>query len=429
MKVEYDIPLARNIRRVGHIDVPGGGQVVVNGDHAFVGHMKPPHGTSIIDVSDPRNPRLAARIDLPDDSSHTHKVRVVNGNLMLTNVEQNNRHFIRKGTRLPELRETLAQRLGRPADDFALAAELGVAPSDISVLDAARERGYADGGFRIYDISDRSCPRQLAYQHTGGVGVHRFDTDGRYAYISTEMDGYVGNILVIYDIGDPTSPVEVSRWHMEGQHVGGGETPLPIGNAARLHHAMRVGDEMWAAVWQAGLRVIDVSDIAAPRTIGAFNYHPPVPEPTHTVMPFEQLIGGRRYAVAIDEEHDHTPGRLHGFMTVLDVTDLSDIRPVSVFTVSELDSPWSRAPGVRFGAHQYREKLDSTLVYATWFAGGLRIIDVADPQLPVEIAHYMPEPVGGEPAPSSNDVDLDRRGLIYLIDRVRGLDILEHTGG
>jgi hypothetical protein len=243
------------------------------------------------------------------------------------------------------------------------------------------------------------------------------------------MDGYVGNILVIYDIANPTNPIEVSRWHMRGQHVAGGEEPLPLGNAARLHHAMRVGDEMWAAVWQAGLRVVDVSDVANPRTIGAFNYHPPVPEPTHTVMPFEQPIGGRRYAIAIDEEHDHIPGRLHGYMTVLDVTDLGDIRPVSVFTVSELDSPWARMPGVRFGAHQYREKLDTTLVYATWFAGGLRIVDVADPHLPVEIAHYIPEPVGGEPAPSSNDVDLDRRGLIYVIDRMRGLDILEHTGG
>lgn len=429
MKVEYDVPLARNIRRLGHIDIPGGGQVVIDGDHAFVGHMTPPHGTSIIDVSDPRNPRMTARIDLPDDRSHTHKVRVVGGDLMLTNVEQNNRHFFRKGYRLPELRATLAERLGRPARDDELAAELGVAPSDIARLDAARERGYQDGGFRVYDISDRARPREIAYRRTGGVGVHRFDADRRYAYISTEMDGYVGNILVIYDLADPANPVEVSRWHMTGQHVAAGEAPLAQGNAARLHHAMRVGDELWAAVWQAGLRVIDVSNIADPRTIGTYNYHPPVPEPTHTVMPLEQSIDGRRYAIAIDEEHDHTPGRLHGFMSVLDVTDLSDVRPVSVFTVSELDSPWSRMPGVRFGAHQYREKLDSTLVYATWFAGGLRIVDVADPFLPVEIAHYMPEPLGDKPAPSSNDVDLDGRGLIYLVDRVRGLDILEHTGG
>jgi hypothetical protein len=427
MKVERDIPLARNIRRVGHIDIPGGGQIVVAGNHAFVGHMKPPDGTSIIDVSDPRSPRVVARIDLPDDTSHTHKVRVV-GDLMYTNVEQNDRHFLRKGERLPGLRGELAATLGRPARDDELAAELGVKASDIAVLDAARERGYRDGGFKIYDISQPGRPRQTAYKLTGGIGVHRFDADERYAYISTEMDGYVGNILVVYDVADPTSPAEVSRWHMKGQHVAGGETPTWKGQEVRLHHAMRVGDEVWAAVWQAGIRVIDVSDIARPRDIGAYNYHPPIPEPTHTIMPLDKPIGGRRYAVAIDEEHEHVRGRLHGFMTVLDVTDLGDIRPVSVFNVSELDSPWSRMPGVRFGAHQYREKLDSTLVYATWFAGGLRIVDLADPFLPVEVAHYIPEPLAGVPSPASNDVDLDHRGLIYLIDRVRGLDILEHTG-
>ncbi len=92
-----------------------------------------------------------------------------------------------------------------------------------------------------------------------------------------------------------------------------------------------------------------------------------------------------------------------------------------------IDSPWSRAPG-RFGAHQYREKLDGTLVYLTWFSGGLRIVDVADPLLPVEVGHFIPEPARGEAAPQSNDVDVDERGLIYLIDRNRGFDILEFDG-
>ena len=426
MKLELDIPLTRNTRRVGRIDIPGGGQVVVQGDYAYVGHMKPPHGTSIIDISDPANPKIVSQIELADNYSHTHKVRVV-GDLMYTNVEQNSRHFLRKGDRLPALRKQLSGSLGRAPDDAELAAELGVEASDIGELDAARERGYGDGGFKIYDISDRSRPTEIAYQRTHGFGVHRFDVDANYAYISTEMEGYIGNILVIYDVSDPANPEEVSRWHMPGQHIAGGETPTWEGYGIRLHHAMRVGDELWAAVWHAGMRVIDVSDIRNPRTIGSYDYHPQIPEPTHTVMPLEQTVGGRRYAVAIDEEHTHIKGRLHGFIWVLDVTDLSDIRAVSAFNVSELDSPFSTVPGARFGAHQYRERLDSTLVYATWFSGGLRIVDVADPMLPVEVGHYIPEPIGGEPAPSSNDVDLDDRGLIYLLDRERGLDIVEFT--
>jgi len=417
---------AHKVKRIGHLDIAGGGQVVVRGNYAYVGHMKPPHGTSIIDVSDPARPRLAASIELPDKHSHSHKVRLA-GDLMLVNVEQNERHFLRKGERIPELRAVLEAELGRAPSDAEVAARLGVAAADVAVLERARERGYGDGGFRIYDLADPARPRLVRYQKTHGFGVHRFDADQNYAYISTEMPGYVGNILVIYDIRDPARPTEVSRWALPGQHLAGGETPTWPGYRNRLHHAMRVGDELWAAVWHAGFRVIDVSDITNPRTVAAHDYHPPIPEPTHTVMPVAVPVAGRRIAIAVDEEHEHVRGRLHGFMWVFDVTDLDHIRALSIFDVSEMDSPWSRAPG-RFGAHQFREKLDSTLVYLTWFSGGLRIVDVADPFAPTEVGYFIPEPVNGEQSPQSNDVDVDDDGLIYLIDRNAGFDILEYTG-
>jgi hypothetical protein len=57
-------PLARNVRRLGHLDLPGAGQVTVAGSHAYVGHIpNPDHlGTSIIDISDPRKPRVVATV-------------------------------------------------------------------------------------------------------------------------------------------------------------------------------------------------------------------------------------------------------------------------------------------------------------------------------------------------------------------------------
>ena len=417
--------LSRNLRRIGQIDIPGGGQVVVENGYAYIGHMKPPFGTTILDVKDPANPKIVSQIMLDDDFSHTHKVRVAD-DIMITNVEQNRRHFLRKGEKLPDLRMTLEAKNGAPATDAELAEALGVKPEQIAELDEARERGYRDGGFKIYDISDRSKPKLLHHERTFGFGVHRFDMDANYAYISTEMEGYIGNILVIYDIQDPAHPKEVSRWHMPGQHLAAGEVPTWQGYKNRLHHALRVGDELWASVWHAGFRVIDVSDITAPRTAAAHNYHPPFPEPTHTILPLAQPIDGRKIAVVVDEEHDHTPGRLHAFLWVFDVTDYDNIQALSAFDVSELDSPWSRAPG-RFGAHQFREKFDSTLCYVTWFAGGLRVVDLADPARPEEVAHFIPEPLGDEPSPQSNDVDVDGRGIVYLLDRNRGLDILEMT--
>ena len=54
--------LARNVRRLGHLDLAGAGQVTVAGRHAYVGHIpnKSHLGTSILDISDPRNPRIVA---------------------------------------------------------------------------------------------------------------------------------------------------------------------------------------------------------------------------------------------------------------------------------------------------------------------------------------------------------------------------------
>ena len=46
------------LKHLAKLDIPGGGQVVAEGGYAYVGHMGPPDGTSVIDVSDPRRPRV-----------------------------------------------------------------------------------------------------------------------------------------------------------------------------------------------------------------------------------------------------------------------------------------------------------------------------------------------------------------------------------
>ncbi len=418
--------LAHNVRRLGHLDLPGGGQVTVRGRYAYVGHMKPPHGTTILDVADPARPRVVSTLTLADPYSHTHKVRVI-GDLMLVNVEMNNRHFLRKGERIPETAARIQAERGRAASPEEIARALGVTEADLPVLQEAARRGYRDGGFKIYDIADRTRPREIATVRTHGIGVHRFDADERYAYISTEMDGYRGNILVIYDIGDPTRPREVSRWWHPGQHAAAGETPAWKGLACRLHHTLRHGDQLWAGYWYAGFHVLDVSDIHRPRPIAGYNYHPPYPEPTHTAMRVPFPVAGRQVALVVDEEHEHRRGQPHAGLWVFDVGDLGNIRPLAVFQVSEMDSPWSRAGG-RFGAHQFQEHLENTRVCLAWFAGGLRVVDIADPEQPEEVGFFLPEPVAGQPAPQSNDVDVDDRGLIYLLDRNAGFDILEFTG-
>src|SRR5258706_12667495 len=167
---------------------------------------------------------------------------------------------------------------------------------------ADQASSYAHGGFKLYDVADRSKPKLITHVKTYGRGVHRFDMDARYAYISTEMEGYVGNILVIYDLADPARPQEVSRWWMPGQHVAGGEKPTWQGRRHRLHHALRFGDQLWAGLWHGGVAVIAIKDIRQPQTLGMYNYHPPYPEPSHTFMPIKERIGGRRIRVGVGQE-------------------------------------------------------------------------------------------------------------------------------
>ncbi len=424
-------------RRLAHLDIGGAGQVHVAGDHAYIGHLpnKEGLGTSIVDVSDPANPRLVSTITLDDPTSHSHKARVV-GDVMIVNHERNNRGIGRKAEQLPPMRARLAELLGREPTHAELAEKLGLKESDIPRLEKGDPAPYGNGGFKISDVSKPSRPEPISYVKTGGIGVHRFDMDENYAYISTEMEGYVGNILVIHDIRDPANPSEVSRWWMPGQHLAGGEMPSWQGYDHRLHHALRHGDRLWAGCWHAGLRIIDVADITAPTTIGEYNYHPPFPEPSHTFMAVPDPIGGRDLAIAIDEEDQYyveaeahaRRGRPHANLWVFDVTDPADMKPLSIYQVSEADSPWSQQPGTRFGAHQFQEHMSGTLVFCAWFSGGLRIVDIADPLAPREVGYFVPEPVDGHAAPQTNDVEVDARGLAYMVDRFTGFDIVEFQG-
>ncbi|MBV8651919.1 MAG: hypothetical protein JO255_10670, partial [Alphaproteobacteria bacterium] len=163
-----------NTTRLGHFDCAGGGQVWVEGTTMFVGHMRNPNGTTIVDVADPRQPKVLAQIPLPE-GWHSHKVRVAN-DIMIVNHE----------------------RFGKGNDDFG-------------------------AGLGIYDVKNPADPKLITLWRTAGSGVHRYEFDGRYAYISPTVEGYVGNIAMILDLADPVHPVEVGRWWIPGQWEEGGE--------------------------------------------------------------------------------------------------------------------------------------------------------------------------------------------------------------
>ena len=232
MLQKIDGVVAHNVERVGHIDIAGGGQVVVQGNLAFIGHMDPPHGTSILDISDRSKPKVLSTLEVPQHL-HSHKVRV-HGDIMLINNESYRRHAIAAGKKLQEVTDALTARLGRGPSDAEIASEMNYKAEDIPNLRKAASETFNEGGLRIYNIADPTKPKEISFFPTAGNGVHRFDFDGRYAYLSTGIEGYLRNIVVIVDVSDPAKPKEVSRWWLPGQWTAGGEEP------ARRRFALRV---------------------------------------------------------------------------------------------------------------------------------------------------------------------------------------------
>src|SRR5207247_154325 len=108
------------------------------------------------------------------------------------------------------------------------------------------------GGIGIYDVSRPAKPRLIANWETSGTGVHRFDFDGRYAYISPTVKGYLCNIIMILDLAEPARPREVGRWWLPGQWTEGGEVATWQGTDWRCHHPLRLGDRLYASYWHSG---------------------------------------------------------------------------------------------------------------------------------------------------------------------------------
>jgi hypothetical protein len=376
---EDSVGHAKGIREVGYFDCAGGGQVVVKNNIAYIGNMAAPDGTVIVDVSDPKHPKELARLGMLI-GTHSHKVRVAN-DLMVINRERN------------------PYQLGAP-DDFK-------------------------GGLGIYDVSKRGKPELITRWETPGDGVHRFDFDGRYVYCSPTARGYVGNIAMILDLANPAKPVEVGRWWMPGQWTEGGETPTWKGTAHRCHHPLRLSNRLYTSYWQGGFVILNVDDMTKPKFVSGLDWSPPFAHPTHTALPIPFPIRGRRVLLVADEDVAKLFPAPPSFLWVVDITEETRPVPLASFQIDDEDG----SPQEPYtGCHQPCEIVTGTEIPTAWFAKGLRIIDIANPHAPREVAWYLPDVPSGATRVCSNDVTVDDRGLIYLLDRIRGLSIVERVG-
>lgn len=370
---------AHGLRVVGRHDLGGHGdgmQVVRNGPALYVGHLGTSGmGTTILDVSDPIRPRLISQRPAPP-GSHSHKVQCADG-LLLVNEEQ--------------------FRGGHPFS----------------------------AGMVVFDVSDPLVPREIGRFNSGGLGVHRMVyTGGRYAYVSAIPEGFDDRIWVIVDLSDPERPVEAGRWWWPGMWRAGGEVAdWPQGRRFAAHHALLDGDTAYLAFGDAGMVVLDVSDVGAPRRIGHLNWSPG--GDTHTCMP----LPGRGLVVTTDEAVRDDCREEEKLVRVVDVSDPTRPRVLAVCPPPDRSVYCRR--GLRFGPHNLHENQpgayrSESLVFVTYFNAGLRVYDLTDPAAPREVAFWDPETPPGQRSPQTNDLYVDTDCTVYATDRVSGgLYVLE----
>ena len=391
--------ISRNMKLVSHNELAGFGgvgeginmQVTKDGRRIlWLAHESAPKNFTGVDVTDPKNPKVIVQTDLPHERVRSNSLDVV-GDLM-------------------------------------------------AVAYQTKAVGDKPAGMDLFDISTPEKPKLISHFDASGPhsrGAHCvWFADGEYVHLtsgSADFEPTHPNDFQFYriiDVRNPSKPVEVGRWHYPGTHKGDKEAPPPrhpkFDGGYRPHNVNvypEHPDRAYVAYLDGGAMIFDISDKSNPKMITNWKYSPPYNGFCHTVMP---LIG-RDLLIVTDEctKDDGLDWPKLGWVVNAKVE--TNLVPMSTLPLPPVESFAKR--GGRYGAHNLHENQpgpasfrSNTIVFGTFFNGGVRAFDTSNPYQPQEIAYYVP----GKPAMSPkgavqiNDVWVDENGLVYAVDRFGG---------
>jgi len=367
------------LRFLGYSDLGGKNramQVMQKGHYAYVGRSEDGLPVLILDIADPKNPRVVGQLPCYPETRHS-KVQT-NGDLMIVNYEQ-----VRGAT--PE---------GRT-------------------------------GWAVYDTSNPAAPRELVYVNTGGLGVHRTWWAGeRYCYVCGRPTGFRERMIEIYDLIRPDTPQLVGRWWAPGLWAGGDEPPpdksLPN---ALIHHGIYLDGRLYCGYWDAGLLILDVSKPEKPTVVSQLAWEKGTGGKTHTALP----LPGRKMLATTDESGQAGKPQTPKFFRVVDISDETKPRQLSSWRP---EPARFEARGGRVGPHNLHENRPDTFrsettIFGTFCNAGLYVLDISNPAEVKPIAHYIPEGGPGQDVCEGDDVLVTREGLILFTDRFGGVHFLE----
>jgi hypothetical protein len=366
-------------------------------------------------------------------------------------------------------------------------------PGKVLAVNQERYRGGTDRqanyhGVKFYDVSDPASPKFLSYWEApasaadpkSGIypdmgGTHHFNFDGRYLYLGTEYKGYIGKILVILDVADPKKPVEVSHWALPGQ-----KTPeedavrnweqsenfsLPVirldngkwRKHVGMHYPVVYNKRAYLSYHQAGLVILDVSNLARPKMLSHYDYLLPGAE--HDAPDAAEcsasaggkpaacgnahsarIVAGKDNLLVMTDEYFNCP---FGHMRIFDVSDPARPVVVSHFMLPENTACDSASPSKSSKAWRYPKRGPSTHLgnswnsstyFLAWYGAGVRAVDISDPMHPKEAGRYMYKinddykgvtDILGE---DTYDVILGPGNYMYVSDGTAGLRVIRYTG-
>ncbi len=158
-------------------------------------------------------------------------------------------------------------------------------------------------------------------------------------------------------------------------------------------------------------------------------------------------VGKKRdFLVVPSESLQNECREVRHLVFLVDITDESRPFAVANYQVPEASGDFCSRGG-RFGPHATNESFTDIyyrrLVFISYFNAGVRAVDIRDPFNPKEVARFIPATtdktdkrcvtVDGvercKVAIQTNNVEVDDRGYIYVVDRAStGLHIVELTG-
>jgi hypothetical protein len=427
-----------------------------------------PNGTSIIDVTDVKNPKFLFHIPGPTGtvgSAGAQMVRVCSG-------------------------DTLPH--GEKGKWYLLRAFGNVGP---------------DESHQLWDVTDPAAPTLITTIVSGLSNTHKnwweCDTGIAYLVAGSKADGWhqsgSAQHLKIYDLSDPRKPVYIRDFGLVGQQPsadieagqscqaapgpncfqgrknppGGVHGPISMGPAVnRVYLPYGVGDDGVIQIVDrqkllTGCSIPTASPHCAESPTQADLLYPQVglivmnpDNGGHSAMP---VLGvpmpaeSAHYAdgtpqkknlliVSSESTANNCFGQAVHEAWILDITNDGAPWPISTLNVPQFPGDFCRK-GARFGAHAVTEAIYppyyGKIIGVSWFNAGARLWDIRDPKNPRPIAYYIQAPnkntiascstIAGQStcqnAAMNDYVEFDDRGYIYAADRAgSGVTILSLTG-